>query len=88
MQNDSADKKADMGAAPDRGESVALMAPMLLAEGSRHRGALIDLALELAGRASGFRRSLPLGVRTALADLTCIRCWRRSKLGLGWAGSE
>jgi Fic family protein len=76
MQNDSADKKADMGAAPDRGESVALMAPMLLAEGSRHRGALIDLALELAGRASGFRRSLPLGVRTALADLVrAMNCY-------------
>src|SRR5437667_12649978 len=68
MASDEADKKADMGAPVDRGEPVSLMAPLLLSEDSRHRGALTDLALELAGKAAGFRRSLPPGVRTALSD--------------------
>jgi Fic family protein len=65
------DRKADIipDMPPDRGESPALMEPMLIPEGSRHRGPLADLALELAARAAGFRRSLQPGVRTALADL-------------------
>ncbi len=40
-----------------------------ISEGSRHRGALTDLAVEVAARAAGFRRSLPEGVRSALGDL-------------------
>src|SRR6266498_4000362 len=63
------DIKADTTAATDRGESLAMMEPMLIGEGSRHRGALTDLAVDLAARSAGFRRSLPEGVRTALADL-------------------
>jgi len=63
------DIQADMAAATDRGESLAMMEPMLIGEGSRHRGALTDLAVDLAARSAGFRRSLPEGVRTALADL-------------------
>ena len=38
--------KADIGAA-DRGESVALMEPLVVGEGSRHRTGLTDLAVEL-----------------------------------------
>ena len=53
----------------DRGELPSLMDPMLIAEGARHRGKLTDLAVELAGRATGFRRSLPEGVLKALAGL-------------------
>jgi len=64
-----ADKIADMETLLDRGESVTLMQPLLVSEESRHRGALLDLAVELAGKAAGFRRSLPAGVSTALADL-------------------
>lgn len=60
--------EADIGAG-DRGESVALMEPMTVGEGSRHRAALTDLAVELAGKAAGFRRSLPEGVLAALASL-------------------
>ncbi len=60
---------ADTAAAADRGESLAIMEPMLIGEGSRHRGVLTDLAVELAARSAGFRRSLLDGVRTALADL-------------------
>jgi Fic family protein len=60
------------GGAPsllDRREPVSLIEPLLLAEGSRFRGELIDLAIDLAARSAGFRRSLPEGVVSALADL-------------------
>ncbi len=61
---------------PDRGESEALMEPLLIGEGSRHRGELADLAVELAARSTGFRRSLPDGVLTALADLVrAMNCY-------------
>ena len=64
-------------AAPvDRGEPVSRMEPLLLSEGSRHRPALSDLSVELAARAAGFRRSLPPGVFTALADLVrAMNCY-------------
>jgi hypothetical protein len=45
--------------AADRGETVSLMEPPLIGENSRHRSSLTDLALELAQRSAGFRRSLP-----------------------------
>lgn len=60
----------------DRGESVSRMEPLLLAEGSRHRPALTDLAVELAARAAGLRRSLPPGISAALADLVrAMNCY-------------
>jgi len=60
----------------DRGEPVSLMEPMLIGEGSRHRAALTDLAVELAGRAAGVRRSLPHGMREALSDLVrAMNCY-------------
>jgi Fic family protein len=48
------------------------MEPLLIAEGSRHRGELTDLAIEVAARSAGFRRSLPDCVRTALACLVRV----------------
>lgn len=60
---------ADAEQAPDRGELVSLMEPMKISESSRHRRGLADLAVELASHSTGFRRSLPAGVLTALADL-------------------
>ncbi len=45
------------------------MEPLLIPEGSRFRGELTDLAVELAARSAGFRRSLPKGVTAALAGL-------------------
>ena len=52
------------------------MEPMLLGEGSRHRTPLTDLAVELAGKSAGFRRSLPDGVLAALADLVrAMNCY-------------
>ncbi|MCC7328684.1 MAG: Fic family protein [Gammaproteobacteria bacterium] len=45
------------------------MEPLLLREDSRHRAALTDLALELAQKSAGFRRSLPENLVSSLADL-------------------
>jgi Fic family protein len=60
----------------DRSESIALMEPMRLPEGSRHRHRLNDLALDLAAQASGFRRSLPPLVLTSLAELVrAMNCY-------------
>jgi Fic family protein len=53
----------------DRQESTSLIEPLLISEGSRFRGELTDLAIELAARSAGFRRSLPEGIVAALADL-------------------
>ncbi len=55
--------------APDRGESVAMAEPLLVGEGGKRRSELTDLALDLAARSAGFRRSLPQGIARALADL-------------------
>ena len=67
---------ATRAAFADDGESIALMEPMLLAQASRHRGPLTDLAVELAARAAGLRRSLPQGVSAALADLVrAMNCY-------------
>lgn len=52
------------------------MEPLVLSAASRHRNALNDLALELATRSAGFRRSLPEGLVEALADLVrAMNCY-------------
>jgi len=43
------------------------MEPLVI--GERHRGAISDLALELAQRSAGFRRSLPESLVASLAEL-------------------
>ncbi len=60
---------SDITRVEDRGEAVSLMEPLILSEASRHRSALTDLALELAQKSSGFRRSLPASLLASLADL-------------------
>lgn len=76
MNDPPADIEADIAAAMDRGEGTGSMEPLLIGEGSRHRGVLTDLTVELAAKAAGFRRSLPEGVRTALADLArAMNCY-------------
>jgi Fic family protein len=45
------------------------MEPLLIGEGSRHRGDLTDLALELAQKSASFRSSLPVSLLASLADL-------------------
>ena len=63
------DITADLALPKDRGESPAEMEPLLVGETSRFRGSLTDLAVELAQRAAGFRRSLPESLLKSLADL-------------------
>lgn len=76
MDRANKDTKADITTAADRGESPTAMEPLVLSEGSRHRPALTDLAVELAGASAGFRRSLPPGIVRALADLVrAMNCY-------------
>ena len=76
MAEYKADIKADIKAVVDRGEDVRLMEPLLIGETARERGELTDLAVELAAKSAGFRRSLPEGVRSALADLVrAMNCY-------------
>lgn len=76
MNDFDPDIKEDIPAAIDRNESTGLMEPLLIGESSRHRGPLTDLAVDLASRAAGFRRSLPDGIRKALADLVrAMNCY-------------
>jgi Fic family protein len=76
MPIDKPDIKTDMKAVIDRGESVGLMEPLLIGEGSRHRAGLTDLTLELVQKSAGFRRSLPESLLASLADLVrAMNCY-------------
>lgn len=76
MADSSRDIESDIVAATDRGEAPTGMEPLLLSEGSVHRPALNDIAVELAAASAGFRRSLPAGVVKALADLVrAMNCY-------------
>jgi Fic family protein len=63
------DISADLATPKDRGESPPDMEPLLIGETCYFRGALTDLAVELAQKAAGFRRSLPDSLLKSLADL-------------------
>ena len=68
--------KPDIKAARDGGESISLMEPLLIGTGSTHRAELTDLALDLAARSVGFRRSLPASLIRSLADLVrAMNCY-------------
>src|SRR5579864_5686600 len=70
------DIKEDNKSGLDRGEPVSLMEPLFISEDSRHRGALTDLALDLAQKSSGFRRSLPDSLLVSLAHLVrAMNCY-------------
>ena len=74
--NDKADMEADISVAKDLGESTTLMEPLLIGETSRDRGTLTDLAVELAQKSAGFRRSLPDSLVTSLSDLVrAMNCY-------------
>ena len=45
------------------------MEPLLLAEASHHHAAIMDLALDLAQKSAGLRRSFPPSLLTSLAGL-------------------
>src|SRR6266436_4823182 len=74
--NDKADMEADILVANDLRESTTLMEPLLIGETSRDRGTLTDLAVELAQKSAGFRRSLPDSLVTSLSDLVrAMNCY-------------
>ncbi len=76
MSNKKADMEEDISAAVDRGEAVTAMGPLFVPESSPRRGTLNDLAIDLASRSAGFRRSLPRGVLDALAGLVrAMNCY-------------
>jgi Fic family protein len=75
MRTDKADIDADIET-EDRGEATGLMEPMSIGSDSRHRTMLVDLSVELAAKAAGFRRSLPQTMRTSLANLVrAMNCY-------------
>ena len=60
----------------DRGEFVSMMEPLLIGEGSRYRGMLTDLAIDLAQKSAGFRHSLPESILASLGDLVrAMNCY-------------
>jgi Fic family protein len=61
--------KPVMKVASDRGEDLSLMEPLRIADSSPSRPELTDMALELARRSEGFRRSLPPSMVASLATL-------------------
>jgi Fic family protein len=76
MPNTKPDIKADIKAAKDRGENVSAMEPLLIGGDSKHRPELTDLAVELAQKSAGFRRSLPDSLLSSLADLVrAMNCY-------------
>ena len=76
MVSKKPDIKADITPVADRDESIGLMEPLLIGESSKQRGALNDLALELAQKSAGFRRSLPESLLTSIADLVrAMNCY-------------
>jgi Fic family protein len=62
-------KRADILAVADRKELVSRMEPMLLSDGWKRRSQLNDLAIELAAKSAGFKRSLPESMVSTLGDL-------------------
>jgi Fic family protein len=76
MNRNEADIMVDTKPAEDRGESTGLMEPLLIGEDSRRRGPLVDLSVELAAKAAGFRRSLPESMLASLAGLVrAMNCY-------------
>lgn len=71
------DTNADMTAdILDRGEGIGLVEPLCIGESARGRGVLVDLAVELAAKSTGLRRSLPPGLTSALAGLVrAMNCY-------------
>lgn len=60
----------------DQGENIAMMEPLLISEGARKRGDLIDLALDLVARSASLRSKLPTPIAAALSDLVrAMNCY-------------
>jgi hypothetical protein len=79
------DIKPDINAAKDRGETVFEMEPLLIGSDSEHRRELTDLAVKLAQKSAGFRRSLPDSLLSSLADLVRAMNWANTGGGSGYS---
>jgi Fic family protein len=69
MKPKKPDIETDIQKLTNRGETLGLMEPMLISESSSKRGELTDLALELASKSTGLKRSLQHNIAASLADL-------------------
>lgn len=63
------DSKPDIATASDRGETVELMAPLLIGASAPQRAELTDMTVELASASAALRSALPEGIVCALATL-------------------
>lgn len=76
MDDIEPDIKSDILEVEDRGEPITQMEPLTIPDSSKSRTALTDLAIDLARRSAGFRKSLPEGVMIALSDLVrAMNCY-------------
>lgn len=76
MSDKKPDTETDKNTEFDRNELVSAMEPLLIRESASARSELADLALELAAKSTGLRRSLPDGVLSALATLVrAMNCY-------------
>ncbi|MHB1948667.1 MAG: Fic family protein [Gammaproteobacteria bacterium] len=76
MKPNKPDKEADIKNLIDRGESLSMIEPLLLSANSIHRAGLTDLAIELAAKSAGFRRSLPSAIQSSLATMVrAMNCY-------------
>ena len=76
MSENPSDIKTDIKAAKDQGENVSAMEPLLIGADSKHRPELTDIAVELAQKSAGFRRSLPDSLLASLAGLVrAMNCY-------------
>lgn len=68
--------EVDIEAPEDGYEPVSLMEPLQVSGESPYRGAFTDLALDLAQKSAGFRRSVPESLLASLADLVrAMNCY-------------
>src|SRR5688572_631221 len=76
MNKKISDNKSDIITPVDRGESLSILEPLLLSEGSSYRSKLTDLALELVAKSAGFKRSLPAAIQASLANtVRAMNCY-------------
>jgi Fic family protein len=69
-------KKTNKIAKIDCDKRPSLMEPLVLSSNSRYRQELSELVFDLTKKSAGFRRSLPIGVMNALAQLVrAMNCY-------------
>lgn len=76
MKNKKADIKADTTTTIAGPTSLTAMEPLLISENAIARNGLTDLAIELAAKSAGFKRSLPAAIQTSLAKIVrAMNCY-------------